>query len=474
MQQFSLSLRKKNNMVFLLLLLGFGLRIVNLDQSFWLDEAAQVIESSRSFLSQFDLSSDFHPPLFHLLLHFWMYFGKSEIYVRIVPLVLSLMSLLFTYKVAKELTDKHSALLAMFFITIAPYHIWYSQEARPYMLFVLTSIASLYYLIRKQWLMYSAVLILMLYSLYFAPFVIIGQMVALLIIDKKSFIRGLNAFIVAAIAFLPWLPSFIHQLDVGTSGTLMGWTGVVSVAVLKVIPLTFAKFVFGRGSIDNNIIYGLIILPVFSLFLYGMYHLWRQKKGRLLVIYFVSALLSAWIVSLFIPIIAPQRLIFLLPLFYIMVAFGLEKIQPLYLKQALLLTVVVISSAGLIDYYINPNVQREQWRQAVAFVESYHKPALAAFSFSEPFAPWLWYSHEQVKTISLAPNFIVTQENLNLVQQVVKGQQTVFYFHYLDELTDPYNLNKQFFIQSGFIETAIKDFPGVGFISIYEKVFAYN
>lgn len=461
-------------MVFLLLLLGFGLRMVNLNQSFWLDEAAQVIESSRPLLAQFDLSSDFHPPLFHLLLHFWMYFGKSEMYVRILPVVLGLLSMYFTYKVAEELTDKKSALLALFFIAIAPYHMWYSQEARPYMLFVVTSIASLYYLIRKEWFAYSVVLILMLYTLYFAPFVIFGQIATLLIIDKKSFVKGLKSVVIAAIAFLPWLPSFIHQLDVGTSGALMGWTGVVSVAVLKVIPLTFAKFVYGRGSIDNNLIYGLIILPVFILFIYGMYQLWQHKKRRWLVLYFVTALLSAWIVSLFIPIIAPQRLIFLLPLFYIIVACGLEKIHPLLLKQALLLIVVAISIAGIVDYYINPNVQREQWRQAITFIESYNKPSLVAFSFSEPFAPWLWYSHEQVKTISLAPNFVVTQENLITIKPLIKGQQRVFYFHYLDELTDPHKLNKQFFIQNGFVESEIKDFPGVGFISIYEKVFAYN
>ena len=52
-----------------ILFLALILRLVNLDQSFWLDEAAQVIESSRPLNQQFNLAADFHPPLYHLFLH---------------------------------------------------------------------------------------------------------------------------------------------------------------------------------------------------------------------------------------------------------------------------------------------------------------------------------------------------------------------------------------------------------------------
>ena len=56
---------------------GLILRFIGLNQSFWLDEAAQVIESERVFAQQIDLASDFHTPLYHILLHFWLKIGKS-------------------------------------------------------------------------------------------------------------------------------------------------------------------------------------------------------------------------------------------------------------------------------------------------------------------------------------------------------------------------------------------------------------
>ena len=55
--------------ILLILLLGLILRLVLINQSLWLDEAAQVIESARPFSEQFDIAGDFQPPLFHLLLH---------------------------------------------------------------------------------------------------------------------------------------------------------------------------------------------------------------------------------------------------------------------------------------------------------------------------------------------------------------------------------------------------------------------
>ena len=56
-------MKKFHNLLILLtIFLGFLLRIVNLNQSFWLDEAAQVIESARPLSEQLNIAADFHPP----------------------------------------------------------------------------------------------------------------------------------------------------------------------------------------------------------------------------------------------------------------------------------------------------------------------------------------------------------------------------------------------------------------------------
>ena len=51
------------------MLLALGIRLIHLSQSFWLDEAAQALESARPLTEQFELSGDFQPPLFHLLVY---------------------------------------------------------------------------------------------------------------------------------------------------------------------------------------------------------------------------------------------------------------------------------------------------------------------------------------------------------------------------------------------------------------------
>lgn len=82
----------------LILILAFVLRLINLNQSFWLDEAAQVIESARPLSAQFSIVSDFHPPLFHLILHFWMMLGNSEVWIRLLPVSLGVATVYLIYK----------------------------------------------------------------------------------------------------------------------------------------------------------------------------------------------------------------------------------------------------------------------------------------------------------------------------------------------------------------------------------------
>jgi hypothetical protein len=54
-------------MLYLILLLALILRLPLLNGSFWLDEAAQFLESARPLTEQLHIADDFQPPLMHLL-----------------------------------------------------------------------------------------------------------------------------------------------------------------------------------------------------------------------------------------------------------------------------------------------------------------------------------------------------------------------------------------------------------------------
>jgi len=130
------------------------------------------------------------------------------------------------------------------------------------------------------------------------------------------------------------------------------------------------------------------------------------------------------------------------------------------------LNLLVITS-----FVLHPEFQREQWRQAVAYVEADASGnSVAVFSFPDAFAPWLWYSQEIVPAVAVAPDFIVTAQTLQARSELIMSRERIYYFHYLADLTDPKKLAPEFLEDLGFVNTQTKDFPGVGFISIYEKI----
>ena len=459
--------RKKIKLLFILVF-ALILRLININQSFWLDEAAQMIESSRPFSLQFALSSDFHPPLYHLLLHFWIYFGKSETFARIPSVVMGVLSVYFIYKVARLLNIKRGLIPAVFLLSLSPYHIYFSQEVRPYMLFALLSLASVYYWLKKDGLKYIFVNILLLYTNYFASFVLSGQLIATALFDKKSIPRQIRSLLYSFLFFLPWAPKFLRQITVGLGGGFNGWTDIVSESAFRNIPLIFAKFVLGRVSIDNNIIYAFVLFPSFAVLLKSCLAIIKKNRGRLILGFFLFSLLLPVLVSVFFPVTAPQRLIYLLPVYILIISYAGDFLP--YRIFILNISIVILTNCfGLFLYYSKPQFQREDWRQSVNWLQSAAgKNHAVIFAFPEPFAPFLWYNSYSLKAAGVAEGFKVDREMLIRINSLIDSSDELYYYSYLSQLTDPENritgrLNSTLNL------TEIKDFPGVGFVYVYKK-----
>lgn len=462
---------EKNYYILFFIILAFILRLVNLNQSFWLDEAAQVIESARPFSSQFNLVADFHPPLYHVLLHFWMILSHTENWIRLLSVILGTFCIfLIAYLLPKKGNITRS-ILAAFLLAISPYHIWYSQEARPYMLFVFLTLLTSFFLLRKKWIFYFISVIFLIYSLYFWPFVLIGQGMWILLKERKSLNQWLYLTVFSFIFYIPWVPSFIGQIKTGTGGLFTGWTNVVSFEPFKAIALMFAKFIFGKGSIPNHLTYALILIPGLIFFLLGLIRRIREKNYDFCFIFSLSSFFSSFLVSFFIPILAPQRLLFLIPFFYLIAADGLlSPRKNITIICAFL--IIFISLSGLLKYYLDPEVQREDWRDAVSFVENDNMVSgrVALFIFPDPFAPYLWYKTDKIEAHGIAPHFILSGQDLVRMVPFVKQKQRVYLFQYLTGLTDPTEKTRTYLSTLGFKNTSIKNYPGVGFIYIYDRI----
>lgn len=133
-----------------ILTLAAALRFFQLDaQSFWNDEgtSARVAERSLPLITAAAIG-DIHPPLYYYALHFWRgLFGASEFALRSLSAVLGVILVGLIYLLGRQLFDELTALASAFIAAINPFQVYYSQEARMYMLLAVWAAASTYSLV---------------------------------------------------------------------------------------------------------------------------------------------------------------------------------------------------------------------------------------------------------------------------------------------------------------------------------------
>jgi mannosyltransferase len=118
-------------------------------KSLWIDEAFSVwmgrqpIPEMLSWLIRIDQ----HPPLYYLLLRFWMQVGDavgrmatpewSATWVRALSALASTLNIPVLYVLGRRLTGRRMGLLAALVLALSPFHVYLAQEARMYALFCL-------------------------------------------------------------------------------------------------------------------------------------------------------------------------------------------------------------------------------------------------------------------------------------------------------------------------------------------------
>jgi len=124
----------------LTLLLATWLRFYRLaGQSLWSDEGNSVALAQAGLGEIASRTAlDIHPPLYYWLLHGWMrLFGDSEIAVRSLSVVASVLLVAVVYQLGARLFDVRVGFLAAFIAAVSPFQIYYAQETRMYALLAL-------------------------------------------------------------------------------------------------------------------------------------------------------------------------------------------------------------------------------------------------------------------------------------------------------------------------------------------------
>ncbi|HWF25924.1 MAG TPA: glycosyltransferase family 39 protein [Solirubrobacteraceae bacterium] len=270
-----------------LTLLAAGLRFATIaSQSYWADEALTVHEVQMPFASM--LSAVTHaettPPLYFILAWAWAHlFGTGEAALRSLSALLGVIVIPLTYLCGRELVSRRAGLIAAAFAAVNPFLIWYSQEARAYMLVIVLTGASFLWFIRAErkpsrgnvvwWTIFSA---LALATHFFSGFLVAPEAVWLLW-------RARSRLVLAACAVLAAVQLALAPLAVQDTGHGLGWIHAIPrLTRISQVPTEFAVMtIYRHVSISEGLWGGAIAIAV-AVVLLALVGGRQERRGALI------------------------------------------------------------------------------------------------------------------------------------------------------------------------------------------------
>ena len=302
-------------------------------QSIWRDEAFSYLLAKKNFFEIITLSSkDFTPPLYYLILHFWMkIFESSEIALRSLSFIFYwgtvYLGFLFLENIFK--TNIKKAFFYTLLIAINPLLLYYAFEARAYSMFAFFSALSFYAFYQKKSRLYLFSTIAGLYTHYFMLFVVFIQF-----FYKKS-----KEQFISLASFLPWLVFVVLN---GGFNFQSFW--------IKKVPLTFKNIVSFIGELytgyekdfvffDKNIFNLSLFLLMIVIWGFFLLKNFKKNEKRLFVYLFIWALFVPFFINIFSfikPVFLPRYLIFASLGLSLLIIFIID-------KSSLILKLIILS-----------------------------------------------------------------------------------------------------------------------------------
>lgn len=377
--------------MFYVLLGALVIRLINLNQSLWLDEAilAQAITSLNlhQLFSQY-LPTDFNPPLIYLIELGWnRMFGVSEISLRMPSVIFGILTIWFTYKISTKLIAKKYSIIPPILLATSGLHTYYSQEARMYSLTTLAVAISMLAILnnlKKQThrISYFFSTLTAVYTHYLAWFILPAQFFYLIKNKSTQIKKFIFLNLLITLSYLPWLPTFLQQLKNGSTVSQTTWGKVIGGPDIKNLLLIPIKFLIGRVSLDNKIVYfSLLLLPLFL----TSYLFYQARKFKFLIFWFFTPLFLIFLVSFKFPVLSYFRLLFLLPAFYLIITQGILKLKSKF-HYPLIIFILSINLVSLSAYLFMSRFHREDWKtlSQTLISKSINQPIVIINAVSSP------------------------------------------------------------------------------------------
>jgi mannosyltransferase len=365
------------------MLLGLILRFAEISESsIWHDEGftmmlvqmppAQIIART---------ARDVHPPLYYLLLHYWIkVFGISETAARAPSALFLLAAVPLAYVLMRRLWTERTARIAALFVATGPFLIRYSQEARMYAMVAFLILLATYLLLLALehnrwfwWLFYALTMAAAFYTQYYVVFMVLVHWIYVALQSNRRQRRGLwnpwwwLANVIILGLFVPWLPTAYAQYTRVQQGF---WIPQATVATLPETLLEFMVFFISYGvTAVGEIVFalGFVAAAVFTYI--------RQPRRRMaLILLSLYALLGpvlVWIISFGQrPIFVDRYFTFAAIAFYCLLAIFVAELKPKAQVIAIWICLVLFAG-GIVDIHIAVD---HKMRNIAAYVNHHYQP----------------------------------------------------------------------------------------------------
>lgn len=215
--------KKTTALLLSITILGFLLRLYHLGyKSLVRDELGAVVRTDYTLVQTVRhlFGSEF-PPLYYILMNTWMkFFGNSEFSLRFPSLIFSVLSIIFIFKLSKELFNKKAGLISALLLSVSPYSILFAQTAKMYSMLWCLSILSFFFFRRfiknneiRSLLSYVIFTTMSIYTMYVGFIFIIMQNILFFTFPKnmkkcKRWVLGQAAII---LLYLPWIDKIFYN-----------------------------------------------------------------------------------------------------------------------------------------------------------------------------------------------------------------------------------------------------------------------
>ncbi len=322
-------------------------------QSFWRDEAFTYLLAKKNIFDIIFLTAkDFNPPLYYILIHFWMkIFGSSEIALRSFSFIFFWATLYVCVHILLDIFKLNSKKSYLYFllILINPLLVYYAFEARMYTLLTFLATLSYYSFYKKNSRLYFISTLLGLYTHYFMLLVVLSQLLFNYLIYKKSraYLIMQKKIIKPVIYFAPWLASV---LIIGQIFGSAFWINKIQFHTLLNLPsVVYLGYEQGTQFFSGYIFFLTVLL--FAILFIGFLKIGRENQEKkqiylYLLFWALGIPFMAALVSFFKPIFLMRYLIFTSVGFVLLLVYTLEHFR----RNARIVALIILT---LLTFYFH-------------------------------------------------------------------------------------------------------------------------